>query len=920
MVLLFLVSAGLSSVAVCKPVAKLVVEAGKHVRVDTPVSAVLDDNLQPSSDVEFQLEEVKDSKRIEVPCQVEAGGPPRLWWILSGTTPAGATRTYQLSRKETGDDTAFGWARENGELANEGFRRCHKYVEGWLKHADPATGLIPKGLKEGRRDFWNPQDAGADNYPFMVLTAAITDRPLFEGRMLDILRTETRLTSRIGAMPDAYSFSKQGFRDEEVNMGGIIFGSSEYVKDGLLPLTEWLGESPWSQRMVAIVDDIWENAPVDTPFGKIVSESHEINGEMLQALSRIYWMTGEKKYLDWAIRLGDYYLLGKNHPTRDGTKLRLRDHGCEVVSGLCELYATVHFVMPEKKKAYQEPIHEMLDRILEVGRNEHGLFYNTISPQTGEHDERAADTWGYNLNGFYTVYLIDKTESYRQAVLKALGSLKDNYRNYRWEGNYSADGFADSIESAINLYNREPVASAAEWIDSETKIMWSKQQADGVIEGWHGDGNFARTTIMYCLWKTRGITIRPWREDVIFGAVQAGDSLKIMLVAEKPWTGEILFDAPRHKTNMKMPLDWPRINQFPEWFTGEDGKRYLVHDITSGSRKFRTGHQLGRGVYVELAPNKENHIVVTESSGVATIDDEGALQIQCGGQGVLQYYHVPASPPEGGDPPYTRSGFIHPLWSPAGEILTDIHPPDHLHHMGIWMPWANTEFEGRKIDFWNLKAGKGTVRFKKFLSQTSGPVYGGFVARQEHVDLTAPGGEKVALNENLGVRVYNVGGPEKGYWLWDFVSTQSCATNSPIRQSEYHYGGLGFRATRKWKGDNCNYLSAEGKTRQDCDGTRARWCDIYGAASDKWTGVTVLSHPRNFRHPEPMRTWSGKNDYVFLGFAPSRLGDWIMEPGKDYVFRYRFYVHEGKPVVADIERQWNDYAEPPEVNVQQLKD
>jgi hypothetical protein len=115
-------------------------------------------------------------------------------------------------------------------------------------------------------------------------------------------------------------------------MDTIIFGSSEYVKDGLLPLTEWLGQSPWSERMVAIVDDIWKNAPIETEHGKIVSESHEVNGEMLQALSRIYWMTGEKKYLDWAIRLGDYYLLGKNHPTRDGTKLRLRDHGCEVVT------------------------------------------------------------------------------------------------------------------------------------------------------------------------------------------------------------------------------------------------------------------------------------------------------------------------------------------------------------------------------------------------------------------------------------------------------------------------------------------------------------------------------------------------------------------------------------------------------------
>ena len=88
---------------------------------------------------------------------------------------------------------------------------------------------------------------------------------------------------------------------------------------------------------------------------------------MLQVLSRIYWMTGEKKYLQWAIRLGDYYLLGNNHPTKDTTKLRLRDHGCEIVSGLCELYATCNFAAPEKKKVYEKSIHQMLDRILETG-------------------------------------------------------------------------------------------------------------------------------------------------------------------------------------------------------------------------------------------------------------------------------------------------------------------------------------------------------------------------------------------------------------------------------------------------------------------------------------------------------------------------------------------------------------------------
>jgi hypothetical protein len=534
------------------------------------------------------------------------------------TDPRGVYQNHlaklkQLARRGVGkpieiDKEGFQQAIENGRLANEGFRRCLNFVKGWLAQADPRTKLIPRNLNRDK-DIWNAQDSAADNYPFMVLTTAITDRPLFEGRMLDMLRHETILTSRIDNLPDTYSFSKQDFLYTQPDLNRIIFGSSEYIKDGLLPLTEWLGPSPWSKRMLSILDDLWEYAPIETKYGKIVSTSQEVNGEMLQALSRIYWMTGEEKYLQWAIRLGNYYLLNGHHPTRNKSGLRLRDHGCEIVSGLCELYATVNFAMPATAHAYRKPINEMLDRILEVGTNEHGLFYNSINPKTGRHDKGLADTWGYNLNGFYTVYLIDDNEFYRQAVLKALINLNDHYRDYKWEGS-SADGYADSIEGAINLYNREPVASAAKWMDSEIRIMWNIQKANGVIEGWHGDGNFARTTIMYCLWKTKGLTIKPWREDVIFGAVQDGDVLKISISADRSWEGKLVFDTPRHQTIMKMPLDWPRINQFPEWFTVKSQKRYMVQNLPSGSKSSYSGKQLQEGLAIHLQANTEKHLLV----------------------------------------------------------------------------------------------------------------------------------------------------------------------------------------------------------------------------------------------------------------------------------------------------------------------
>jgi len=503
------------------------------------------------------------------------------------------------------EEELFRQASDNAAAVNEGYDRCLRFLHGWLELADPETGLIPRNINDAKsKDIWNAQDCAADNYPFMVLTSALLDKSIFEGEMKEMLETEKKLTSRIGTMPDTWSFSKKNFAKTDTILSEIIFGSAEYIKDGLIPLTEWLGPSPWSERLVAILDDIWKYAPVETPFGNICSDNPEVNGDMLQALSRIYWTTGDKKYLEWAERLGDYYLLGNNHPTNDFKVLRLRDHGCEVVSGLCELYATVSFADTARRNLYRAPVYTMLDRILEAGRNEDGLFYNSIDPVKGVPvNEGIADNFGYTLNGFYTVYLLDKIEKYREPVIKALSVLNQKYKNYAWEGK-SHDGYADAIEGALNLYVREPVPSAKDWIESEIRVMWNIQKPSGIIEGWHGDGNFARTTIMYCLWKTGGAYLIPWNNDLLYGGVYHDNKLYITISSEKGWEGMLMPDIARHNENMNLPLDWPRINQFPEYFTAESGKIYSI--ISDNSRKeiIIEGDEIIKGVPVKVSPGK----------------------------------------------------------------------------------------------------------------------------------------------------------------------------------------------------------------------------------------------------------------------------------------------------------------------------
>ena len=492
-------------------------------------------------------------------------------------------------------------ATENGKQASEGFVRSLRFVNGWLQHTDPVTGLIPTNLDKAI-DIWEPHNSAADNWAFMVLTTYLLDQDLYKGKMLDMLNTERKLTSRVKSLPDTWSFSKKGFNTEKPDMNWVIFGTAEYMKDGILPLCEYIGPSPWRNRMMEMLNDMPQYytifKDIDQLGGyKVASE--EVNGDMLQTLVRNYWMTGKKEFLDWATLIGDYYMLGE----RDLDKLkylRLRDHGCEIIGGLSELYVTLSFVNPEKKKLYQEPLHRLLDRVLEVGRNADGLFYNAVNAQTGEvADKGISDNWGYIYDAFYSVYLIDHTEKYRQGFLSMLKNLNEKYRNFAWEGK-SHDGYADAIEGGINLYNREFNADLKAWIDSEMKVMFAMQREDGIIGAWHGDGNFARTAIMYSLMKTQGATVSPWRSDVVLGAEKTGDQIYWVLTAEKDWKGKLKFDAQRHKVNMGLPIDYPRINQFPEWFTVQKEKNYSV--VSSGKKMTGnySGRQLLEGISINL--------------------------------------------------------------------------------------------------------------------------------------------------------------------------------------------------------------------------------------------------------------------------------------------------------------------------------
>jgi len=272
----------------------------------------------------------------------------------------------------------WGKAEARAELNREALRRTDRVLRAWLRVVDPETGLVPQEY-DGHR--WTVANAAADLYSSLVMHASLVDRPAMNGVLRRAIATERKHAQRIGRLPDDLNVKTLRFLAEEPSLARSMYGASEWCRDGLLRITEILGPgTPWSERLVELADEIMERAQVPSPSGRLPG-GIEVCGEMLQTLSRLHAMTGDKKYRAWAERIGDHYLLER--PPQKSHRLRLRDHGGEIVSGLAELYAMTSRADQDKAARYRGPLRDLLDRVLAVGRAPDGMLYDVIDGSGG---------------------------------------------------------------------------------------------------------------------------------------------------------------------------------------------------------------------------------------------------------------------------------------------------------------------------------------------------------------------------------------------------------------------------------------------------------------------------------------------------------------------------------------------------------
>jgi len=476
-------------------------------------------------------------------------------------------------------------ARINSEQANDAFKRSNAFLNAWLGLKDDDTDLFPWRPWD---DEWLTRHVAGDLYPFMFLSAWYTQEesmPL----LYNTLHDEKRIS---GKMPRDISLKNNSIIPQTNHE--MIYGASEYVKDGLIILYEITGEDIWLDRIIDTMDAIIERSEIETTYGNIPSHNSEVNGEILESLSRLYFITEDEKYLNFSRNIGDFYFL-KALPENNyylcfewdfeldrcgnNETVLLTDHANEVIPGLSELMIVEYSLDSDRFYTYKPVFLKMLDNLMENAHDGSGFWYRELNLiDRDKSNKKENDVWAYLTNAFYTGYVISGDEKYLELVNTTLINLP----NYKRNNNFNLDSYADSVEGALYLLNKLPNDGGFEWVDEGIYEMFLIQKPSGFIGKGHLGGNFARTTLMYAMYKTQGAYINNWREDVLIGATSVDDTLYLYLSSEEDWNGMVFFDFERHKDYMNLPINYPRINSLSEWFVIDKDKKYeILNDETT---------------------------------------------------------------------------------------------------------------------------------------------------------------------------------------------------------------------------------------------------------------------------------------------------------------------------------------------------
>jgi len=296
--------------------------------------------------------------------------------------------------------------------------------------------------------------------------------------------------------------------------------------------------------------------------------------------------------------------------------------------------------------------------------------------------------------------------------------------------------------------------------------------------------------------------------------------------------------------------------------------------------------------------------------GVATVYDSNRQRVEVveDGARVLRYNHGPVPVPEGTHPhfapgeSYERADYIHPLFGPDGEELTDDYPKDHPHHRGVWWSWPVTRFKDQVADIWAV------VGVWARPADTCGVSVGRVFATLEARHVWEFGKDRLPIvDEQLVIRAFRQ--TDRCRFVDVEVQLTALADGVAIGgRPKAGYGGFSLRAAPCEERQITLYADPEGPS------PRRSWLDYSGVfAGGKGTsGVAIFEDVTNPDYPNPLHEYPGCN-CVMPAYPEDR--EVVLSKDRPLVLKHRLWIHTGGPDEKKLADVWTSYAEPPRVTL-----
>lgn len=290
-------------------------------------------------------------------------------------------------------------------------------------------------------------------------------------------------------------------------------------------------------------------------------------------------------------------------------------------------------------------------------------------------------------------------------------------------------------------------------------------------------------------------------------------------------------------------------------------------------------------------------LLVCSAADMKAVRDSasGQIDITEGGKPVLRYNYRMVEPGEilsqvsEDNRKYarSRSDYLHPLYGPAGEILTRDWPVDHPHHRGIYWAWPEVDFGKERGDLHALQ--RLSARPTGQLKLAGDPLY----AQIEAENLWIWENRESIVREWAVLRAHPA--TDKGRIVdvqFELVGLTEGITLA--RRGTSNYGGLNLRLATPTSQKISVHTDPPGSPR------RRAWSDLSGVfpGAKEASGVSVFQHPSN---PEYPGDWVQYPDLSWVQPTfPSAGKRHPLPPNRPLVLRYRLWLHPGGPPAPDV--------------------